>query len=498
MTLSTIRGSIGRVRNMYLFMTNVVASSDIAFYIASTHGRPDIGKEILGNIKTGAEAMVALYFSEQIPITAAETVGWSFLMGAWADYWAFMMGSVDVLNVSIGNSTYKKPLCKWTADNSTTTPVDTGLNNIPSVDIYANFANDPYTVTQAKDYVNLGKGWNKTYVSSLSNNTTYPVSDVDSKYETWPSIEQLEDGTLIAVYRTTDNMGDGFDTSGRKVMRKSADKGLTWSDENIIAKDLGNYDCCDGGILVYYRYGIETILHTFSKFDGQKKDVYVHYSSDAGVTWSTPVLVQKNATTSCNPIYMHNKEMAFITYSFNVEGTNNINVAISKDYGTTWQYWAILNDSENQINETTLLEVSENSSYNGGVIAVSRLETTGHYMILKSSDYAYSFDTQEIMDDWSETYQTRPMLRRIYNDLIMLIYTTNQNGDIAWRLSSDEGVTWGDATVIIGTGWMSVYPDVISIYSDYNLGVIWATNTQNPNQDSDVFITLVDKYDNLS
>ena len=64
MTLSTVRGSIGRVRNMYIVFAAAVASSDIAFYIAATHGGKEVAAEIMENLRLCVAGLIVVYYAD--------------------------------------------------------------------------------------------------------------------------------------------------------------------------------------------------------------------------------------------------------------------------------------------------------------------------------------------------------------------------------------------------------------------------------------------------
>ena len=99
-----------------------------------------------------------------------------------------------------------------------------------------------------------------------------------------PSILQAPNGdVLIICEKRNDGIGD-------IVMKRSRDKGRTWSEEQIIFDD-GNRVCTDITV------GLDRGTGKLWLFFLRDKKKYAHFtSSDSGATWQGPVMIHEQVT----------------------------------------------------------------------------------------------------------------------------------------------------------------------------------------------------------
>ena len=344
----------------------------------------------------------------------------------------------------------------------------------------------------------IGAYFTKLYYYSVQKQSILKpsiVSNNPNHYEAWPSIAQLENGTLLCSYRTADTNNHSFEATGAKVLRKSTNGGHTWGNEITIAKIGTNLDNRNGGMLVFDNNGTETILHTFDLYDGPTNDtkIYSINSTDGGNTWSTPILIANTRSTNGNPIKLSNGNIIVSSCSSLVDG--HLYIEKSTDNGQTWTEILIANDATNKPNETTIIETKTSGSYTGGVMAIARNLNSSRYSLFKSTDYGATWGSGILKTAWVDTSQTRLSLTRIQSDLIMASYTTYPDGCIAYRISNDEGITWTKPVKIPINGFVSLYPDSILLNDSITIATAWCTNIQPPNEDesSDVYMNFIPK-----
>lgn len=155
MTITTIRGSIGRVRNMYIFFAAAVASSDIAIYVAATHGGLRVAKETIDMMREAVFGLIIVYFADILgaftgpfmttwlqnkneiigkgsswgnrgtalvrgvaSAASMEMFAYFFLLEPWWNLWMFYLSMAYEMKIAVEEAEQKETLCKWEADNS--------------------------------------------------------------------------------------------------------------------------------------------------------------------------------------------------------------------------------------------------------------------------------------------------------------------------------------------------------------------------------------------
>lgn len=360
--------------------------------------------------------------------------------------------------------------CKRTDSESSV-----GYNVDENTTYYANFED------------NLNTYQYKNTTALIPTQKTTNISTNQSKYEAWPSIAKLADGTLLISYRTSDTNVHGFDGTGKKVLRRSTDNGTTWSDEITIAKIGISLDNRNGGMLIFMDDTTETILHTFNTYaaDGTQ-NTYSTKSTDGGLTWSEPVLVANNRQTNCNPIKLSNGDIIFSAFEITSGSVgSHLYLERSTDNGETWSESTITTDATNKLNETTLIETKIDGSYTGGVVIYSRSSVySKNFQKKTSTDYGANWGSGSVDPYLTDQGMSRMMLERVSTSKIIALYPAT-TGFIIME-STDETITWGNPIFVPST--TGPYPDAVFLNGSYL--VVWCSNYLTPDS-SDIFLTQI-------
>lgn len=328
----------------------------------------------------------------------------------------------------------------------------------------------------------------KNTTHRIPGQTTRNISTNQSKYEAWPSIAKLADGTLLISYRTSDTNVHGYEATGKKVLRRSNDNGLTWGEEITITKIGDGLDNRNGGMLVFMDDTTETILHTFNTYaaDGTQ-NTYSTKSVDGGLTWSEPVLVANNRQTNCNPLKLSNGDLIFSAFEISSGAVgSHLYLERSTDNGATWAESTITTDATNKLNETTLIETKTDGEYTGGVVIYSRSSVySTNFQKKTSTDYGANWGSGSVDSYLTDQGMSRMMLERVSTSKIIALYPVTTGFVIVE--SSDETATWGNPIFVPSS--TGPYPD--AVYLNGNYLVVWCSNYFTP-ESSDILLTTID------
>ena len=113
MTLHTIRGSTGIIKQLYVFHANIVTSSDMGIFMAVTNGANIIAHR-LNELKRDAVMKTrALYYATLISGGKTGVVQWIWLYDAWAHHLDFHAGIYNTILPPVPEDQEKELECIW-------------------------------------------------------------------------------------------------------------------------------------------------------------------------------------------------------------------------------------------------------------------------------------------------------------------------------------------------------------------------------------------------
>lgn len=314
------------------------------------------------------------------------------------------------------------------------------------------------------------------------------VSNDANKYEAWPGIVQLTDGTIIVSYRTSDTNTHTYDATGRIVMRKSTDNGLTWSNESVVMDVGADLDTRTGNLMIFDNNGIETLLQTAQVTNNSNHhDFYISYSVDKGQTWTTPELISTERVSSGKPIQLSDDSLIIPVYKV-LSNDYTVSIFKSNDYGLSWTEIIVNHSAPVYYNESTVIETSS-----GNILMVTRWESGTNFIQLTSDDYGLTWSEPEVMS-FDKYYGKRPSLTKIGN--IILFSWNDSVWYNRWDISLDNGLTWHTGIYrlnLIVKGYAGSYPESI-LLNNNKIATIACTNGAT----SDIELILIDTEDILS
>lgn len=113
MTMHTIRGAIGIIKQLYEWHANVVTSSDMGVFLATSSGCNNSALELLKKKIDGAYKMRALYYAQVLSTQVEDIISWAWLYDAWMHHIQFHIMSSETLEAQIPPIPEKKATCKW-------------------------------------------------------------------------------------------------------------------------------------------------------------------------------------------------------------------------------------------------------------------------------------------------------------------------------------------------------------------------------------------------
>lgn len=111
LTIDTIRGASGLIKQLYTMHANIVTSSQMALFIASSNNCFQIANSAISNIEYAGSMMFNLLLTQSPFLTRTEIVSYAILLPVWDHYCKFQMGSVSTLEIVIAPEENTKPEC---------------------------------------------------------------------------------------------------------------------------------------------------------------------------------------------------------------------------------------------------------------------------------------------------------------------------------------------------------------------------------------------------
>lgn len=113
MTLHTIRGTTGIIKQLYVFHSNIVTSSDMGIFMAVSNGA-DIIAHRLNELKRDAVNKTrALYYATLVTGGPTGVIQWKWLYDAWAHHLDFHAGIYNTILPPATEDQEKEIECIW-------------------------------------------------------------------------------------------------------------------------------------------------------------------------------------------------------------------------------------------------------------------------------------------------------------------------------------------------------------------------------------------------
>lgn len=316
------------------------------------------------------------------------------------------------------------------------------------------------------------------------------VADTGGVYNNSATIVRSADDTdhWFVAYRKNPNDIHAFDADATVVIRKSEDDRVSFDDfpgeVTIFDFDAG-YDARAPDLFLFDNDGTETLLCVATQTDVSSNfRAYWSKSTDGGVTWTAAALIAgagDQRATKGRAILLSNGQIALALWN----DTDDITYCykVDKDIVT----WAATTITTANGDETTMLELKTNGTYQGRVGALTRQNSPAKYHKTFSDDYGATWGTSvvELGLPFNTQGQTTPgtpaSLLRTMDDVILAFYTAER----AWSLegthtlsvyqSFDEMQTWSKLGDVHYDRSISTYPSVIeAARGEYAL--VWSSN----------------------
>lgn len=323
-----------------------------------------------------------------------------------------------------------------------------------------------------KDTMIFGDEFNTDYTPVTETQTN--IANNASRYESWPDIAILADGTLITAYRTCDSNTHTYDSSGRAVIKKSTDNGVTWGSE-IVAINETSIDDRNVEILVFDDDGTETVILAYNTYDGvlNNCDVCVVKSTDGGDTWGSKIFVHDGLTWG-SMAYLSNGKI-LLPYYRHSQDNYAIGVGESDDGGDTWTNYTVVANgtSQGNLTEWALVETKTAGEYTGGVYGIIRSNTENRLYKVISTDYGHTWSAATEETGLPMNRTSCAYLLRHSNGNILVNYS--QTSQQVLYGSDDQCASWSFVKNLHANSGGIKYGAMVEETSS-SLYVVWASN----------------------
>ena len=321
----------------------------------------------------------------------------------------------------------------------------------------------------------------------LANTLLFSPGDAGSLNYRIPAIITAADGSLVTVTDKRWNHAGDLAAKIDPVVRRSTDKGKTWSEPLIIANFGGPNGAGDAALVLDKTNGnLLCILSAergfFQSTNAVPAKVLIVRSTDNGITWGTPVDVT-NQIYGPNPHWKglfiasgranqlrDGKIVAAIAVREDIDGKDHINnyMISSSDHGVTWT--ASTARVELDGDESKIVEL------NNGDLLMS-IRNKGLRRFNTSSDKGLTWKTAYSQSDLPDPNCDGDMIRYTStldgynkNRLLHTIPFSADRSNVSVLMSTDEGATWPIRKTIFAGA--SAYSS-ITVLPDGTLGIYY-------------------------
>jgi Neuraminidase (sialidase) len=388
---------------------------------------------------------------------------WGFLVAPGADWDVHYSRSTDngatwspqtALNTNAGTDSGRDDFPSITTD---------GLGNWVAVW----YSNENHGGTAGTDYdicfsrsIDNGTTW--TAPATLNTN-----ADTDSGYDTYPQITTDRLGNWITVWDSTDTLGGTIEGDHDILISRSTNNGITWSAPEILNTDAYTDGKTDGNPMVTTDgSGNWVAVWSFRDTSGIDTDLFVSRSTDNGATWTDPAVLNANAGTDSGhddyPNLITDGSGNWIAVWDSYEdlggtaGTDrDIFFSRSTDNGITWTDPAILNTNADTDTGNDYVPVLATDSQGKWVVVWFSAENLGgtigsgdwDIFVALSTDNGITWTDPETLNSNAETDAIEAY------DLNPYIATDGSGNWVAVWYSEDdmEGTIGTDADILVST-----------------------------------------------
>ena len=319
----------------------------------------------------------------------------------------------------------------------------------------------------------------------------YAPGDYGSANWRIPAIICLDDGTLLAINDRRKNNENDLPEDIDIVVRRSTDRGVSWSDTLTMARGTGYkhgfgdpavVQCQNGDVVCVFVGG----NGLFASTEGDPIGSYVCRSTDRGLTWSGPENITarlwgsqsvSNATRNYRASFFasgnglrlkrgpHAGRIMFAAAMCRKSSNKLDNfVVYSDDNGHTWQ---VSGRAFAEGDEAKLMELADGRV----LISVRRSGERGYNL---STDGGATWGTQGTWSEMTVTACNGEMLRLDDTTLLHSIPNSMQRENVSIFTSHDEGRSWHDPVL------MCAGPSVYSSMTLLDDGTIALYAEKNP------------------
>ncbi|WP_344883794.1 sialidase family protein [Allokutzneria multivorans] len=270
---------------------------------------------------------------------------------------------------------------------------------------------------------------------------------------------KARDGGLLAFAEgRVRDCGDDGDID--LVVRRSTDNGRTWGPVKLVA-DMGADTIGNPAPVVDRRTGRVVLLSTHNPGDNDnKRTPYVQYSTDDGISWTTPKNIAAQATRpewnywyATGPSHGIQLASGRMVVGGNHEGQESVlqggHLLLSDDGGTTWRIGAV---DDRLTNTVKPQEMSPVELPDGRILVAARDQygsDPGHRAFATSSDGGRTFDRPFATDPRLVAPVIQGATIRHGSRLLFSAPAHPVSREaMAVRSSHDNGRTWGAGKIV--------------------------------------------------
>ena len=299
------------------------------------------------------------------------------------------------------------------------------------------------------------------------------------KWAYFPSICCLANGDILVAYHERQH---GYDpVAGRNMLCISRDNGKTWAPQ-VVVMDLPDHDTRD-----------PYIMQTPDGAVYVSREGYAVTSKDSGKTWKVTIEgLSKNEWNGPGMIYpnyavaqLSNGEIIWTGCCMDYmrvpgEAQTSVRATSHSRFANGGIQWEHRPHPEltTSPDEWTLVE----TDVPGRLVCMMRVQhVSEYYMTSHSDDYGHTWAPAELSAVWCSQAPSRPMLTKLRDGTIVLVYAERKNSRVLAVPSFDNGRTWAlDRKLVVlddpDRCWGDfAYPDACQI-SDGRLLCVYYTD----------------------